>query len=189
MVFGQIAGLTHNCFIIEEGFEDIDLYCPGEFTPVHLGDRLDDATYTVVYKLGSGSTSTAWLARDNRYGTDPEKHPYRYIALKILRAEYYSKTPEIDILNHLQASFEAGRHSNTTSSFANDMDGKFSTTSANHPGIIRLIHTFTVRSPNGSHALILPVVRPLDELKVQLQTFVQRALPRAFTNARWCECC
>lgn len=45
--------------------EDLSRYCPGGFHPVHLNDLLD-SRYEVLHKLGFGSFSTVWLARDNR---------------------------------------------------------------------------------------------------------------------------
>ena len=47
--------------------EDIGQYCPGGYHPVHLGDSFKDGRYCVINKLGCGSFSTVWLARDLRY--------------------------------------------------------------------------------------------------------------------------
>lgn len=41
-------------------------YHPGGYHPVHLGDIFNDQ-YRVIRKLGEGSYSTVWLARDLRY--------------------------------------------------------------------------------------------------------------------------
>lgn len=39
-------------------------YRPGGFHPVNLGDSFKDGQYRVIRKLGYGSFSTVWLARD-----------------------------------------------------------------------------------------------------------------------------
>jgi non-specific serine/threonine protein kinase len=44
--------------------EWIEDYYPGGYHPVHLGDVFNDGQYKVIRKLGEGSYSTVWLARD-----------------------------------------------------------------------------------------------------------------------------
>lgn len=51
---------------IQTPTEWIEEYRPGKFHPIHLGDLLDDARYRIVRKLGYGSYSTVWLARDDK---------------------------------------------------------------------------------------------------------------------------
>ncbi len=46
--------------------EQLTDYCPGGYHPIHLNDTLHDGRYEIVHKLGFGSFSTVWLARDNR---------------------------------------------------------------------------------------------------------------------------
>lgn len=58
--------------------EDVELYRPGGFHPVHLGDTLSDGRYWIIHKLGFGGFSTVWLAR--------EESQNRYVALKISTA-------------------------------------------------------------------------------------------------------
>lgn len=41
-----------------------ELYRPGGFHPIHLGDMLKDGQYRIMRKLGYGSFSTVWLAVD-----------------------------------------------------------------------------------------------------------------------------
>ena len=51
--------------------ESVEGYRPGGYHPLHLGDSLLDGRYLVLRKLGHGSYSTAWLARDQRYALSP----------------------------------------------------------------------------------------------------------------------
>lgn len=44
--------------------EWVEDYRPGGYHPVHLGDVFNDDQYKVIRKLGEGSYSTVWLARD-----------------------------------------------------------------------------------------------------------------------------
>ena len=39
-------------------------YGAGKLHPVHFGDLFKEGRYKVIRKLGSGSFSTVWLARD-----------------------------------------------------------------------------------------------------------------------------
>lgn len=41
-----------------------ELYRPGGLHPVNLGDTFKNEQYRVILKLGYGSYSTVWLARD-----------------------------------------------------------------------------------------------------------------------------
>lgn len=47
-----------------EDVENIERYRPGEYHPIAIGDYLHDR-YETVQKLGFGSYSTTWLARDH----------------------------------------------------------------------------------------------------------------------------
>jgi serine/threonine-protein kinase SRPK3 len=59
-----------NFFFNEVDCEDLTDYQPGGFHPVHLGDTFsklphsENPRYRILHKLGSGSFSTVWLARD-----------------------------------------------------------------------------------------------------------------------------
>ncbi|KAI0973322.1 putative serine protein kinase [Xylaria arbuscula] len=57
-------------------FEALEGYRPGHYHPVHIGNLLDGGRYTVVRKLGHGTFSTVWLARDTK--------KKEYVAIKIL---------------------------------------------------------------------------------------------------------
>ncbi|KAL9082399.1 MAG: hypothetical protein Q9159_006442 [Coniocarpon cinnabarinum] len=163
-----INRITRHTFQIEEGWEYLDNYASKGFCPIHLGDRLNNGTYTVVHKLGFGSSSTVWLARNTRHGSDPEKYPYRYVALKILRASLPIPSPETSIFTSLQSSFKGTDLKGPTEENGQKDVEKLSTPAThNHPRIIRLIHTFTHKSYNGIHeVLVFPVVRRLNELMI-----------------------
>ena len=47
--------------------ENVLEYRPGGYHPLHLKDSLHDGRYLILRKLGYGSYSTTWLARDRRY--------------------------------------------------------------------------------------------------------------------------
>jgi serine/threonine-protein kinase SRPK3 len=76
--------------------EKVELYCPGGYHPVNLGDTLKGRQYEIIHKLGYGGFATVWLARDNK--------EERYVAIKIVRADASQNALDTDIkiLNHLK---------------------------------------------------------------------------------------
>jgi hypothetical protein len=46
--------------------ESLSMYRPGGLHPVHLGDTFKNGRYKIVHKLGWGSFSTVWLAKDRQ---------------------------------------------------------------------------------------------------------------------------
>ena len=50
-------------------YDDIGKYEDGTFFPVYLGDELDGGRYVIWNKLGSGSKSHIWLAKDQCSGS------------------------------------------------------------------------------------------------------------------------
>ncbi|KAK9769112.1 putative Serine protein kinase [Seiridium cardinale] len=72
--------------------EWIEDYRPGGYHPVHLGDIFKDGEYKILRKLGEGSYSTVWLARDLRNS--------KYVAIKILVGSSET-TSELQILRHI----------------------------------------------------------------------------------------
>lgn len=77
-----------------EDCERLELYCPGGFYPIKLGDRLHDGRYTIVQNLGFGSSSTVWLASDQKQ--------QELVAVKIKTADSTSKSQEVAILEQLR---------------------------------------------------------------------------------------
>lgn len=73
-----------------EYVERMEYYEPGGYHPVKIGDCFHNR-YRVIHKLGHGSYSTIWLARDEISNTN--------VAVKVCRAN--SNPREIDILARL----------------------------------------------------------------------------------------
>ncbi|KAF9780552.1 kinase-like domain-containing protein, partial [Thelephora terrestris] len=114
--------------------ESPDRYRPGGYHPVHLGDVYHQR-YRVIHKLGFGTYSTVWLARDLQ--STPQT---RYVALKFAVAELTGKNGEIKIHRHLVSQ------------------------SVTHPGsgrVLALLDHFRVQGVNGEHdVLVSQVVGP-----------------------------
>lgn len=104
--------------------EWVEDYRQGGYHPVLLGDVFN-RQYKVIRKLGEGSYSTVWLARDQINS--------RYVALKILVSEISGSTTELRILHHITqiAPVEGSRH------------------------ITRLLGEFEHRGPNGVHKCLV----------------------------------
>lgn len=106
--------------------EWIESYRPGNLHPVHFEDTFKDGQYRVLRKLGCGSFSTVWLARD--------QINHRIVALKIQAAGKYARPTEVSMFRHL--SREASPHPG-----------------AKH--INTLLDTFEHRGPNGTHVVLV----------------------------------
>lgn len=52
--------------LVERIIEPLDYYSTRRFHPVHLMDTFKGSRYRVIRKLGYGSFSTVWLARDTK---------------------------------------------------------------------------------------------------------------------------
>ncbi|KAM3417431.1 hypothetical protein BST61_g5677 [Cercospora zeina] len=119
-----------------EGLEHMLDYQMGGHHPVHLGDVLGpEGRYRVINKLGKGGFANVWLCVDTDDG------PSRYVALKILMADYSKEDcPELRalMLNHLL-----------------EHDSK----SRTH--ICLPLSHFRINGPNGSHlCFVYPVLGP-----------------------------
>ena len=75
-----------------ENVERLEDYRPGGFHPIRIGDTLHKR-YHIAHKLGHGSFSTTWLARDEQLEN--------YVAIKVGTAD--SNPKEADIMTRLTA--------------------------------------------------------------------------------------
>jgi serine/threonine protein kinase len=100
--------------------ERLDCYQPGGYHPITIGEKIRDR-YTIVHKLGFGSYSTTWLARDEQLG--------KYVAIKIGTSDHISK--EIDLLSQLSAVAENTRPGRKL--------------------IPSILDRFVLHGPNGTH--------------------------------------
>ncbi|KAM0544671.1 hypothetical protein ACHAPJ_011732 [Fusarium lateritium] len=111
--------------------ESAELYHPGGFHPTHLGDVFKQR-YKIIRKLGSGSYSTVWLARDFQENC--------YVSIKIGTASdgHGTKLARPAITCHQKIA------------------------ASDHPGtdhIVPLIDHFVHTGPNGEHPCL--VLKPM----------------------------
>ncbi|KAF5310126.1 hypothetical protein D9619_010370 [Psilocybe cf. subviscida] len=127
--------------------ERFHAYFPGAFHPIHIGDLFKSGRYTVVHKLGHGSYSTVWLAKDSTTET--------FVSLKVLAADpaKWSGNP-----NSVREELEV--HSRLRDA-------------AHEPGkdfVAHLIDDFVHVGPNGEHQCIVtellgpPLASDIDDL-------------------------
>ena len=83
----------HHIYEPLEGIERLENYRPGGYHPIQIGDQFQNR-YRIVHKLGHGSYSTMWLARDTQ--------SKKYVAVKVCTAD--SKPREISVLSDLSIS-------------------------------------------------------------------------------------
>lgn len=107
-----------------EDVERLEMYQPGGYHPVALGDTLHDGRYRIINKLGHGTYSTSWIARDQQTN--------EYVAIKICTADSSGASQERDILRHLQTDSQDERVKMFTA----------------------LLNEFHLDGPNGRHACI-----------------------------------
>ncbi|KAL2018659.1 hypothetical protein VTK56DRAFT_494 [Thermocarpiscus australiensis] len=128
-----------------DGLENLEGYCVGGYHPTVIGDTFHQCRYEVVHKLGFGGYSTIWLAQD--------KQLHRYVSLKILVADEYSRSDEGKILRLL------------------------SDTDSTHEGrqfVPRLLDEFSFSGPNGHHVCLVqePAVCSAAESKEDATDFM-----------------
>lgn len=115
-------------YVWHDGTEDPESYCFGGYHPTHIGDRYHDNRYEIIHKLGAGSYSTVWLAKDHREDD--------LVAIKIIVSEYSKESIDTEI-----KALEL-----------------LSTGSESHPGklyVPSLLNQFTITGPNGHHHCIV----------------------------------
>ena len=150
--------------------EWVEDYCPGGYHPVLLGDVFNNGQYKVIRKLGDGSYSTVWLARDLRLVhfllsvcdtiddgcLFSSKRNSRYVALKLLVSENSGSTPEARILRCITkvASVEEAQH------------------------ITQLLDEFEHHGPNGIHKCLVfePMGPSVNTMVEELPQFKPRKL-------------
>jgi len=71
-----------------DSIEDVEMYKPGGFHPVSIGDVFSNGRYKVLHKLGYGGSSTVWLARDQRPRSSASD---TLVALRVISADESSK--------------------------------------------------------------------------------------------------
>ncbi|KAI9744275.1 MAG: hypothetical protein M1818_002427 [Claussenomyces sp. TS43310] len=76
-----------------EEVERLEYYRPGGYHPIHIGDCLH-GRYRIVHKLGYGSFSTIWLARDQQLSTS--------VAIKVGTSD--SDHHDVDVLSRIAES-------------------------------------------------------------------------------------
>lgn len=108
-------------YIPIEGVERLEWYRPGGYHPIQIGDQLH-GRYQVVHKLGHGSYSTSWLARDEQ--------AHKYVAVKVCVADSISQ--ELDILSSLTGP-------------------QSSVDSAGKTMVPSVLDQFKIQGPNGIH--------------------------------------
>ncbi|KAI9803233.1 MAG: hypothetical protein M1825_002024 [Sarcosagium campestre] len=107
--------------------EWVEVYRPGHFHPVHIDDVFKAGRYKVVRKLGFGTTSTVWMARDQTID--------RWVALKINTAFMSPQSMELS----LHRSLDSGKH---------DKD-------EGNQHLVALLDDFTFEGPNGIHLCLV----------------------------------
>lgn len=125
-VSSTARGLT---YYWQEHVENIEKYRTGGYHPIHLGDEFSNGRYQVIHKLGWGSFSTVWLAKDRVRN--------RYVALKVIIANASEENSEVKIMRHLHQ----GNLSHPGRSF-----------------ILSLLDDFRIDGPNGQHQCIVTEV-------------------------------
>ncbi|KAL8708418.1 MAG: hypothetical protein Q9220_006708 [cf. Caloplaca sp. 1 TL-2023] len=112
-----------------EYVETLEDYKSGGYHPVNINDKYCDDRYEIVHKLGYGSYSTVWLAKDCLAD--------RFVALKILTADRSKTTQEDHVLRFLRQQRIAEP----------DVTG--------HESIIKLLDDFKIDGPNGQHTCLV----------------------------------
>ncbi|KJX98771.1 protein kinase [Zymoseptoria brevis] len=123
-------------YICQLDAEPLHRYRAGGYHPVQLGDILHHGRYKILHKLGWGSYSTVWAARDSRHAETPPERTY--VAIKIPVATPPREGQECGALMAVAAI------------------------APTHPGrryLPSLLDDFSLTGPNGvHHCLVLDIV-------------------------------
>ncbi|KAH2322261.1 hypothetical protein KXW87_000293, partial [Aspergillus fumigatus] len=123
--------------LVEE--EELLDYRADRFYPVHLGEVFRDR-YQAIAKLGFGSSSTTWLARD--------LEAHQYVALKVyVRTSLVNR--ELPSYHHIASRMKDSTH-----------EGR--------GNVRRLLDSFVVNGPDGDHVVLVfePAQMSLRDMKV-----------------------
>ena len=112
-----------------DGLEYVERYRKGGHLPLHLGDTLNNGKYYIIHKLGSGGSSTVWLARDN--------DTLQLVSLKVLTANASQENKDLNMLRYL-----------------NHHPGKGS----GREYVVSISSTFQLEGPNGTHTCYVSYV-------------------------------
>lgn len=112
-----------------EEVERLERYKPGGYHPVAIGDTLHHGRYRIINKLGHGTYSTIWVARDQEAN--------EYVAVKICTADSSGASKERAVLRHLRQL--------RVNCQDDEMDAIVPT----------LLDEFYLDRPNGRHACIV----------------------------------
>ncbi|TGJ78567.1 hypothetical protein E0Z10_g10195 [Xylaria hypoxylon] len=116
--------------VVDEGD---DVYEPGGFHPVYIGD-VYNSRYKILNKIGYGGYSTVWVIEDLQSQTNDQRE---FLALKVLRADCYGTEHDIferEILSHLR-------------------DG--SRNLLGYKYVTHLVDDFEHEGPNGKHVCLV----------------------------------
>ncbi|BCS18597.1 uncharacterized protein APUU_11425S [Aspergillus puulaauensis] len=109
-----------------ESVERMEYYQKGGYHAVEIGNYFHDR-YRIVHKLGHGTYSTIWLARDEISN--------RYVVVKICTAD--SDPLETDVLSQLSEPLKSS-----------DIDKTM---------IPMILDRFNIQGPNGNHACLVTI--------------------------------
>lgn len=142
---------------IEEA-ESPGRYLPGGYHPIYIGDVLNHR-YHIVHKLGFGSFSTTWLARDT-------KRKDRYTALKIKTADSSLDSKETTTWSQLSATA--------------DLEGKpkAALRDMSKTLILPIWDEFKVDGPNGVHQCIATAPARITVAEAQDASYTRLFQPR-----------
>lgn len=110
----------------QDDVENLEGYRPGGYHPIKLGDELCQGRYRIVHKLGYGTFSTVWLARDSTAD--------KYVALKVVTATASERGSESQVLKKIYQNNPLHPGQQFISS---------------------LLDNFSIRGPNGSHSCLI----------------------------------
>lgn len=120
---------TGQTYYWNERVENLERYREGGYHPTRLGDEFSHGRYRVIHKLGYGSYSTVWLAKDHTEN--------RYVSLKVIAAAASASSSEVKIRHHLRKS---------------------SLEHPGRKYVLALLDDFWIDGPNGRHQCLVSEV-------------------------------